>query len=223
MNATVEDWRLGAKATPARSSRSRTESLVPGEVLVAYLDQEGNVLDVLRRDAVFAVRHDQIRTDVTSGTVSVRFSVIGRAEGQAFEEAVTWFKAEASAYDRATTAERAAAVSEAGATPRIVLARQLAPLPEPKPAGQPGRRRIDYGDGRHAIVTDGEAKRIEFSDGETVTVTELPEDGAGDVSQKPRPRYAVPSRFSLEIFDKDGMRVTRYGRHRPSDGLPEVL
>ncbi len=39
-----------------------------------------------------------------------------------------------------------------------------------------GKRKIDYGDGRSAIVTEGEARSIEFDDGEIVTVTDLPDD-----------------------------------------------
>jgi phage portal protein BeeE len=39
-----------------------------------------------------------------------------------------------------------------------------------------GKRRVDYGNGRSAVITDGDAKRIDFDDGESVTVTELPED-----------------------------------------------
>ena len=63
--------------------------------------------------------------------------------------------------------DRKRAIAVAEIVPSVLLVRQLELLPEPKPAGVRSRRRlIDYGDGMTAIITDGEARRIEFADGE---------------------------------------------------------
>jgi hypothetical protein len=219
-------WRLGDANTvaPPTPKRAAGESLVPGEVAVAYIGQDDELLGTVIRACLFPVENECIRMHTAGRNAVATFPVRGVVDHEEFEQRATWFTADPGEWERASLADRRAAVANLPVVPRLVLHCRLAPLPSGKASpDQPRRRRIDYGDGRSAIVTDGDAKRIEFSDGETVTVTELPEDGAGDVSQKPRPRYAVPGRFSLEIFDKDGMRVTRYGRHRPCDGLPEVL
>lgn len=38
-----------------------------------------------------------------------------------------------------------------------------------------GKRKITYGDGQTAIVTDGDIRHVKFDDGHTATITELPE------------------------------------------------
>jgi hypothetical protein len=68
------------------------------------------------------------------------------------------------------------------------------------------------------VITDGEAKRIEFDDGETVTITELPEAGPVPAAN---PRYIVPEDFKLEIHDTNGNRIglTTGERYRAQDGM----
>jgi hypothetical protein len=221
------DWRIGepapARALPKRSWRDR-EILVPGEVVVRYIGQDGCLLGVLARRAMFPVRTDRVRSDVSGRKITFTFPACGTVDGQAFESQVRWFTTDAAEYARASASERAAAIWESGLTPRAVLECRLFPLPEPKPAGASGKRRIDYGNGRSAIVTDGEAKRIDFDDGESVTVTELPEGGAiAGPPRKKAPRYLVPERFTLEIHDEAGLRIglTTGTRYREQDAMRE--
>jgi hypothetical protein len=48
-------------------------------------------------------------------------------------------------------------------------------------------------------------RRIDFDDGDSVTITELPESGTEPA--KTGARYRVPSSFKLEVFDAKGMRI----------------
>jgi hypothetical protein len=230
MTTEIASWRLGDPEPtqyPA-SKRQEAESLIPGVAEIDYTDVDGNPLQTVSRRVLFPVATDQIRAASDGTEVVVSFPVRGFVSftgiplGQAFEREALWFTAAASEYARASFTERRAAVAKADLTPRVSLKQQLAPLPTPRTPKQSGRRRIDYGDGRSAIITDGESKRIDFDDGDSVTVTELPE-GASDLPATSAPRYLIPSRFQLVIFDSEGRRVglTTGTRYRACDAMRE--
>jgi hypothetical protein len=221
---TREPWRLGEPETTHRATSKRArrggESLVLGEVVFIYTGQDGELLEEVGQPCLFPVENESVRAKTDGPEMVVSFRVRGVAEGEPFEQRIEWFRANPGEWQRATTAERRRAVSSAGLVPRVELTRQLAPLPTAEAPAQPsGRRRVDYGDGRFAIVTDGDAKRVDFDDGESVTITELPESGT-ELPRKKELHYLVPGRFKVEIFDANGLRVGLDGtRYRPQDAM----
>jgi hypothetical protein len=227
MTTGVDTWRLGEAATqPAiretAQARRKGESLIRGEVVLMYFGVEDELVGSISRTAVFPVLSESVRAQNDGKDLVLSFPVRGSVDSQPFEQRITWFRVDPHEWARASLKQRLRAIESAGPVPRVVLTRQLAPLPPKgaRTAQQPGRRRIDYGDGQFAIITDGEAREIEFSDGETVTVTDLPE--SGDEPVRTGREYVIP-RTSLEVLDGNGLRVglTTGMRYRACDAMRE--
>lgn len=126
-------WRLddlqatSATANTPRRCRSGGESLTRGEVVLAYVGPDGELVKTVRRAAMFPVRSEHVRTRADGDDVVVSFPVRGTAGGMTFEAEAEWFRADATGYERASEGERKRAVEKANPAPQVRLVGRIVP------------------------------------------------------------------------------------------------